>query len=157
MTRRGSLAYYLAAWACGCLFMSLGVWFRGGRAPGFEGASGFLFFYFLSLIFGAFAALLFAFVLRRMAVVLRCGRLWQWLLLGAALGGGLIRALGWLRPWLDRIEQPVARAILSLVSVVATLPPDSFWLAMPAGAATALVLYHIHRAFARREEPCPTR
>ena len=28
MTRRGSLIYYLAAWALGCFFMVLAVWFQ---------------------------------------------------------------------------------------------------------------------------------
>ncbi len=29
MTRRGSIVYYMAAWACGCLFMSVAVWLPG--------------------------------------------------------------------------------------------------------------------------------
>lgn len=153
MTRRGSLAYYLAAWVCGCLFMSLGMWIAGEHAQSFDGASGFLFLYFLSLIFGAFTTLLFAFVLRRMTSVLRYQHLWQWLLLGAVLGGGLVRGLGWLRPVLERAHQPAVRAAVSLVGVVAALPPSAFWVAIPAGAATAFVLYQIHRAFSLREEP----
>ncbi len=28
MTRSGSLAYYLAAWICGCFFMSVLIWLK---------------------------------------------------------------------------------------------------------------------------------
>ncbi len=155
MTRRGSLAYYLAGWVCGCFFMSLGVWLPGQWEhthwmPGLRGTSGFLASYFLSLVCGAFASLLFAFLLRRIARALGWMHLWQWTLLGAALGGLLV----WGLSVAARALEPLAgRAVLLLILVIGVprwFAPQALWTAVPAGAATAVVLGLIQRAFEPR-------
>lgn len=156
MTRRGSLVYYLAAWVCGCLFMSLAVWLPGKWepthwAPGFKGASGFLSFYFLGLIFGAFTVLLFAFLLRRLLTLLRWQRPWQWILAGAGLAELLVWSLGALGRAQETAGLPQVLVIF-LLGGLRTVRPPSIWVNSAVGAATAFVLYHIHRAFQPRPE-----
>jgi len=157
MTRRGSLVYYLAAWVCGCLFMSLAVWLPGKWepthwTPGIRGVSGFLAFYFLGLVFGAFTALLFAFLLRRLVAVLRCRRLWQWILVGAGLAGLLLWGLGAVSRPRGTIAPPADLLLIVLLGGfrAVRLPPT--WLNILVGAATAFVLYFIQSAFEPRPE-----
>jgi hypothetical protein len=152
MTRRGSLIYYLAAWICGCFFVSLSIWLRDlmGPAVGFfslRSAFGLLFFYFYGLAFGAVASLLGAFLLRRVAVHWRWKDGWRWAVAGAVLAPLVVAALGsiWRSAAFHQYKLP------KLVSF-ATYGPGvvleaGVWLAIPSGAATAFVLYCIHRAF----------
>ncbi len=153
MTRRGSLAYYLAAWICGCFFMSAAIWLKdliSGAALQMvtrSGAFGLLFFYFYGLFLGAVTALLGAFLLRRLMMLARWERGWQWTIAGAILAPALVEMLGtWWRHTTLR-AQPAPRW-LSLVAYGPSVVLDSgLWLAIPAGAATAFVLFRIHRAF----------
>jgi len=157
MTRRGSLAYYLAAWICGCVFMGACVWayttIPTGTGPrGFplrENSGLLLFILFYSLLSGAACALLDAFLLRRLTSALRWHGALQWTASGAILAPALIAGLG----ELDRLSGANAAASLSLLGIL-TAGPDmvlavGWWLAIPAGAATAYVLYRIDRAFSR--------
>src|SRR5712692_10812235 len=95
MTRRGSLAYYLAAWVCGCFFMSFGLWlYRDWQSKRWgsdmnSSAGLFVFFYF-GMISGAFTALVFAFLLRRLADLIARQRPWLWMVFGALLAEGLV-------------------------------------------------------------------
>jgi len=156
MTRRGSLAYYLAAWVCGCLFMSVGVWLPGGWesthwTPSFKGAFGFVGSYFLSLVFGAFMTLLFALVLRRLTAILNWERLWQWVLTGAALAPLTVWTLALLGQAAGGREAQLNRWAVMLLLLFLGGPMDVFqrglWVAIPVGVATSCVLYLIHRAF----------
>ena len=152
MTRRGSLVYYLTAWVCGCLFMTLGVWLLGAWesthwAPGFRGTSGFLAFYFLGLIFGAFTLLLFAFLLRRLMRLLGWEHPWQWFLVGGGLAWLLVWGLGALRRVAEPALSPVEFALIFLLGAPSAIHPRLVWVALPVGAATAFVLHLIHRAF----------
>lgn len=151
MTRRGSLAYYLAAWVCGCFFMSATIWMAGALHPTeSRTAALLLYMYFLSLMFGAAMSLLFGFFLRIAAHALAWKHAWPW------LGGGAILA-------------PLLTAFLETIALSQALPGSSWrdwiivpltgtyimnggsrWtalLAAPAGAATAWVLFRIDRAF----------
>jgi hypothetical protein len=156
MTRHGSLAYYLAAWICGCFFMSALVWLKDlASAPlqlaTLKGAAGLLFFCFYGLILGAFASLVGAFLLRRIATSARWMQAWQWALAGAVLAPVVIGLLG---AWWNRVWELAgkARPWLSILAFGPSLILDAgLWLAIPAGDATALVLYRIHRAFAPSE------
>jgi len=160
MTRRGSLAYYLAAWICGCFFMSALVWLKDlASAPHQlatpKGAFGLLFFCFYGLILGVFASLLGAFLLRRIAVAFRWTQAWQWALAGAVLAPVVIGLLGgWWRRVMWHPRAP-PRWLSLMAFGPATVLDAGLWLAIPAGAATALVLYRIHRAFAPQPEPLP--
>ena len=165
MTRRGSIVYYLAAWVCGCLFMSLAIWLPGKWGlthwtPDFRGFSGFLAFYFLGLVFGAFTALLFAFLLRWLVVTLRWKLLWQWTLLGAVVAQVLVWGLGAAGREAEKHISHGARWLFLLVAGPMLIPGGfrtSFaLLTVPVGAVTAFVLCFIHRAFApRADSPQP--
>jgi hypothetical protein len=157
MTRRGSLAYYLAAWICGCFFISAAVWLKDlGNKPvqlvTLTGAAGLLFFYFYGLLLGAIASLVGAFLLRRLMALARWEQGWQWALAGAILAPLLIGALGaWWRhaTW---PAQPGPRWLSLLAYGPSVVLDAGLWLAIPAGAATAFVLYRIHRAFTQQWE-----
>jgi uncharacterized membrane protein len=163
MTRRGSLAYYLVAWVCGCLFMSLAIWLPGQWehthwTPGFQGASGFLFFYFLGLILGAFTALLFAFLLRRLVAALRLKDLWQWALTGAGLAELLVWGLAGLNSVFGSsrfalgMPRPLELLRILLVGALGAVRPPAVRSILAAGAATASVLHLIQRAFEPRAD-----
>jgi hypothetical protein len=144
MTRRGSLAYYLAAIAVGCFAQTVCLWlyyvFTDHPHPGL------LNLYFLSLLTGSFAALMFAFFLR---LVLRFTNLqsgWQGSLAGAVLSLLLVWGAGSFATTFELAQQgPLWMAMLGGPTAVALTSP---WLAIPAGAGTAFVLWRIHRAFA---------
>jgi hypothetical protein len=153
MTRRGSLAYYLAAWIIGCVFMSLAIWLRDapGAAVGplsFRTGFGVLLLCFYGLVFGACAALLGAFLLRRVALWLKWDEPVAWVAAGAGLATLLIALLG---SWGRRLTD--APRLAPKWIQFATFGPKivldaGWWLAIPVGAATAFVLYRIDRAFA---------
>jgi hypothetical protein len=158
MTRRGSLAYYLTAWICGCFFVSFAVWIKSlaGRTPAnvffnLHSAFGLLFFCFFGLLLGFFSSIGGAFVLRLIAAWLRWQRGWQWMLAGAALAPAIIAPLGWLQD--NAVEHH--RELPRIVAMVAYGPSVVFeagaWLAIPSGALTAWVLYRVYMAF----DPAP--
>jgi hypothetical protein len=158
MTRRGSLVYYLTAWVCGCLFMSLGVWLLGTWepthwTPGFRGASGFLAFCFLGLLFGAFTALLFAFLLRRLMRMLGAKHPWQWMLAGAGLACLLVWGLGALRRVAEPAPAPLEFALILLLGAPSAIHPRLVSVALPVGAVTAFVLHSVSRAFEPQPDP----
>ncbi|MGH9730792.1 MAG: hypothetical protein ACRD4A_03765 [Candidatus Acidiferrales bacterium] len=111
-------------------------------------AFSFLVFNFYGLMLGAPTALLVGFLLRRVADLARYRRSWEWMILGAALSAALIGA-SW---FLGRISM-TGRAMASRVVIFFGSGPQivvdsGWWLAVPAGAATAWVLYRVQRAFA---------
>jgi len=154
MTRHGSLAYYLAAWVCGCFFISLAVWLKDLANPGigfisFRSAFGFLIFDFYGMILGVVAALLGGFLLRRAAALAKFRHVWQWIFTGAIVEPVLIFILGSFAKS-AALEQRSLPGWLNLISFgPAVVWKVGLWLAAPAGAATAWVLYRVHRAFAQ--------
>src|ERR1700719_2397403 len=85
MTRRGTLAYYLAAWVIGCFVVSFLQWVGEALGGEIQTASILLTTYFFSLVFGAAAILLFAFLLRRWMRLLGTHAQWAWFVSGGAL------------------------------------------------------------------------
>jgi hypothetical protein len=157
MTRHGSLAYYLAAWVCGCFFMTLGAWFLSGasigqNAPGLRSAAGLLVLYFFGLIFGLFPSLLFAFLLRRVMTGVGAPRLWAWVLAGAALAYPFLAGLGWIGRLPRRFGRPDEFLWALLFAGYRDWPRVVLLAAIPAAAATSAVLFSVHRAFARKIE-----
>ncbi len=145
MTRRGSLVFYLAAVVVGCFCLTVVFWL-GGMVGVYSGVSGFLRLYFLGLIFGSFYAVLFAWILRRLMTRFKCTSAWQWISVGAILPTVLIWVLGPLEriPW-------VGASVLGLfLAGPSVITQSGGWQALPAGAATAYVLYLIQRAFEPR-------
>jgi hypothetical protein len=152
MTRSGSLAYYLAAWICGCFFLALAVWAHAAAAgrstiAGTSGASNLLTVYFFSLVFGFIDSISGGFLLRRLASAARFRRAWQWAVAGAALAPLEVFLLA---RWGDAMKWkpgniPNVWMFLALAPMI--VEREAVWLAAPAGALAALVLYSIHNAF----------
>jgi hypothetical protein len=161
MTRRGSLIYYLAAWALGSFFMVLVVWLRATIGVAHhdllrEGAEGFLSLIFYGYIFGAPTALLFGFILRRIMAALKCKTPTHWAAVGAILAPIVVVALGLASRGAPRIlPQEYASVLFPLVGAENILRVG-WWLAIPAGAATAYYLGRIQRAFAPAPETTPS-
>jgi hypothetical protein len=154
MTRSGSLAYYLTAWICGCFFMSLAVWIKDlfGVAPhnAFSAHSvfGLIFFYFYGLVFGVISALIGAFLLRRLMATLKCITPSHWAAVGAILAPVLIAILGVWGKRMGAGGQGGLRLWRLITYGPMTVFEAGWWLAIPAGAATAYLLCRVQRAFA---------
>ena len=159
MTRSGSLAYYLTAWICGCFFMSLAVWTKdlfgttADNAFSAHSIFGLIFFYFYGLVFGAIAALVGAFLLRRVMAALKCITPGHWAIAGAMLAPVVLTILGL---WGRHIGMGERNGI-SFLRIVLYGPKivvdTGWWLAIPAGAATAYLLCRVQRAFAPQQAP----
>ena len=153
MTRRGSLAYYLAAWICGCSFISLAVWLKDLFGPALDffsmrSAFGLLFFCFYGLLLGAFASFLGAFLLRRVVGLAHWQSGWSWAAAGAVLAPVLIGALGAVSRNAEMSQRTLPRLVWLATYGPGVVLQAGWWLSIPAGAATAFVLFRIHRAFA---------
>lgn len=157
MTRRGSLIYYLSAWILGCFFMSLAIWTKDMMGPthglvSTRSAFGLMFFYFYGLILGALAAFLGAFILRRLMRTVKCKTPSHWAAGGAILTPLVIAALGWLGRHADLAQRPGGRLLALLTTGPKVVLEAGWWLAIPAGAATAYLLCRIERRFAPQPE-----
>ena len=157
MTRRGSLAYYLAAWVIGCFIVSLLVWAWGTRGASSANVSMLLMLYFVALMYGAVDILLFAFLLRRLMRLWGTHRVWAWMLAGAVLGAALTWLLLWLGDTLSRFSPlsgrgPIAYLLLAFWTAPNALRLAGTWQAPIAGAATAVALCLVDRAFNRPAE-----
>ncbi len=160
MTRRGSLAFYMTAVIVGSFFMSATyhVFALATGAPLDHPFRDYFFAYFLTVMLSMLPLLLMAFVLRRLAIAFRWSVPWPWMLCGAALFLALVQALGRLGVALqsDRLVVEWWRMGLTFLlagPMLAILQP--FWLPLPAGTATAFLLYRVHRAFDAKEGTLP--
>jgi hypothetical protein len=149
MTRRGTLAYYLAAWVIGCFVMAFLQWLGQALAGNFQTASILLTTYFFSLIFGAIAILLFAFLLRRSMRLVGTHALWAWFLSGGILAFAEISALIRAQGALLSIRSGAFGEIFfaAVLKAADSLAGRNLWQAPVGGAITALVLCLIDRAF----------
>ena len=158
MTRRGTLVYYLAAWVIGCFVMAFLQWLGDTLAGNFQTASILLTTYFFSLIFGAFAILLFAFLMRRAMRLAGTYALWAWCLSGAIMAfleiEALIRAQGPVLAILLLIHSGASGAVFFAAALEAagSLAGRNLWQAPAGGAITAVVLCLVDRAFAYSSE-----
>jgi hypothetical protein len=163
MTRRGTLAYYFVAIVVGCFFLVLGVTAigEGSLRLSSQGMSDFFLLYFLALVYGSFTMLLFAFLLRRAADWLKWERAVVWVVAGAALAPSLVWALylvwdNLLSRWALVGPQVMWWMIFGGAIGVAEFAHSRLAATVSAGAvgaATALVLHRIHRAFAPGKDP----
>jgi hypothetical protein len=154
MTRRGTLAYYLAAWVIGCFVVAFLQWLGEALAGEIHPASILLTTYFFSLIFGAVAILLFAFLLRRSLRLLKSHALWMWLLAGAVLSLLEILILIHMRNAIlsIRVGEFGEFFFAAVLNAAGTLSGHNLWQAPVDGAITAVVLCIIDRAFARSNQ-----
>ena len=160
MTRRGSLIYYLAAWALGCFFMVVVVWcddliLVSSQDRLREATEGFLTLIVYGYLFGAPTALLFGFFLRRIMLALKCKTPLHWGIAGAILAPLVVVALGLASRNVARVlAQEYASVLFPLVGAENVLRAG-WWLTIPAGAATAYYLGRIERAFSMRPGAAP--
>lgn len=148
MTRRGSIAYYLAAVVCGSFFLSASyyLYFVLGRgASAKDWAKGFLFVYFFTILLGFLPELLGAWLLRRVVTALGWTATWQWLIAGTAVFFALVWGVGQAGLALEQ-QLPLAVKVVLLGAMYVAVSP--LWIPVPAAAATAWVLHRVHRAFA---------
>jgi len=152
MTRRGTLVYYLAAWILGCFFMSALVWIKDTYAatmnhPFADFAFGLLYFSFFGFISGAAAALLAAFLLRRLMMALKCKTPSHWAIAGSILTPAIVGLLGIWGRYVEMQAGPGMRVLELVTFGPKTVLEAGWWLGVPAGAATAFLLCRIQRAF----------
>jgi hypothetical protein len=154
MTRRGTLAYYLAAWVIGCFVVSFLLWLGEALKGEIHTASILLTTYFFSLVFGAVAMLLFAFLLRASMGLLATHALWVWLISGAVLAFLEIFALIHTQSALLSIRSGEFGEIFfaAVLNAADSLSGRNLWQAPVDGALTAAVLCLVDRAFTRPNE-----
>jgi hypothetical protein len=161
MTRRGSLIYYLAAWALGCFFMVLAVWcenmiLTSSQDLMREATEGFLTLIVYGYLFGAPTALLFGLLLRRIMLALKCKTSMHWAVAGAILAPLVVVALGLgSRRAAHLLPSDYVAILFPLVGAENVLRAG-WWLTIPAGAATGYYLGRIQRAFAPQPETAPS-
>ncbi len=156
MTRRGSLAYYLAGVVCGSFFYTLAhfVTARPNRGIGTSWAGGLLEAFFIGTIFGWFPQIVAAFLLRRVSVPLRWSEAWHWVVGGAGIFLLVFVVLGVLGAAIDQRTGGLGYGRWAQILFgQATLSVRSgIWQGLAAGAATSFVLYRVHRSFLPAEE-----
>jgi hypothetical protein len=161
MTRRGSLIYYLAAWALGCFFMVLAVWCQNLILTSSqdwmrEATEGFLALIFYGYLFGAPTALLFGLLLRRIMLALKCKTPMHWAIAGGILAPVVVVVLGiGSRRAAHLLPSDDAAILFPLVGAENVLRAG-WWLTIPAGFATGYYLGRIQRAFAPQPETAPS-
>jgi hypothetical protein len=157
MTRRGTLAYYLAAWVIGCFIVSLLAWAWAARNESSANVAMLLILYFVALAYGAADVLLFAFLLRRLMRLWGTHGIWIWMLAGAGLATGLLWLLLWSGDALTRVsplsgQGPIAYLLLAFWTAPNALRLAGIWQAPIGGAVTGVVLCLVDRAFNRPVE-----
>ncbi len=154
MTRRGSIAYYLAAVVCGSFFLAVSyfLYFQAAGSDSKQWGRDLLFLYFFGVLFAALPLVLGAWLLRRVVARLNWKQGWQWLLTGTAIFLAVVWVLGRTGVALVDADVPGTMALMPILGgpMFATLYP--LWVPLPASAATAATLFLVHRAFA---EPAP--
>src|SRR4051812_12342170 len=143
MTRRGTLAYYLAAWVVGCFVVSLMAAIfvdPGAESAPVDGPARLLILYFLALLYGAADILLFAFLLRRVMRLFSSYNLIIWMIAGAVLGAAAVRILLGAGDALVGMSPLTGRGLISFFLLMFWTAPNALrlagiWQAPVAGAA----------------------
>lgn len=159
MTRRGTLIYYLTAWAIGCFSVTLSIWIKDLITSGFpvqDRAFALLAVAFYAMVFGAALSLLGGFLLRKLMGALKCRTPLHWAVVGAVVAPALVAAFafaGRKSAALVPSDASLLGAILEVVGFVFffganAVTTQGWWLAVPAGAVTAYFLGRVERAFA---------
>ncbi len=157
MTRHGTLAYYLAAWVCGCFFMSTAIFLRFTLDPhrdvplSLHGAvDNFWLFSFVGWIFGFGISLVGGFIMRRLAKALHLRSTQAWMIAGAVLAPAIVLAFGSVGRALQTSTSKLASAFQYAFGQAGCVILDSgWWLAIPVGALAALILFRVDRAFGK--------
>ena len=159
MTRRGTLAYYLAAWVIGCFVVSFLQWTSDAIAGDFRPASALLTTYFFSLVFGAVAVLLFSSLLRLSMRLLGTHNLLAWPLTGGLLA--LVLVVGFFHAQGALVSfrsSPLGEILIGVALKAAdALQGRNLWQVPVDGALTGLVLCLVDRAFSGADKPAEPR
>ncbi len=155
MTRHGTLAYYLAAWVCGCFFMSTAIFLRFTLDPhrdvplSLHGAvTNFWLFTFVGLIFGIGISLVGSFLMRRLMNAFHLRSTSAWMISGAMLAPIIVLAFGSIGRALLTSPSKIAAAYQFVFGQAGCVILDSgWWLTIPVGALAALILFRVDRAF----------
>ena len=161
MTRRGTLAYYLAAWVIGSTSVALMLWIIGARSGETLSAPVLLRINFLSLIFGAPGALAFGLLLRLLMRWWGTHAVWKWLVTGAWLAVVPVMILV---PVYERYSRSMnfdpgspGFVLALLLAGPGLLSHAGLWQVPIEGAVTASVLCLVDRAFDREDTPADTK
>ena len=160
MTRRGSLAYYLASWICGGLFLTVAMYVQERSSPSGMGigptgaGAAILTTYFLILIFCAFLSVIFAFLLRVTMDRLHAESIWAWILAGVVLSMPLTWGVRWASRATDAagVQGAPRQIAVFLFLGVRGIAEHHPLLGLPAAGLNAAVLFLIHRAFTQKTE-----
>jgi len=161
MTRRGSLAYYLAAWVYGSFFFAAARFVAAPKSLDYlltPDTRGFLAAVFFVLAYGWLFTLGLALLLRWLAKVLQWGSALPWSVCGGALAllfaliftffpENLTARSGWLRFLSELFSLNSANGVPRNFQTALTVLSTAL-----AGTATAYVLFRIDRAFAAPKE-----
>ncbi len=137
--------------------MSLAVWIKdlfgvaADNAFSAHSVFGLIFFYFYGLVLGVIAALTVAFLLRRVMAALKCITASHWAMVGPILAPALIAILGAWGKHMGIDGQGGMRVLRLITYGPMTVFEAGWWLAIPAGAATAYLLCRVQRAFAPQQ------
>jgi len=158
MTRRGSIAYYLAAVVCGSFFLAVSyygslLWTGASRQ---NWGRDFLFIYVITIPLALLPQLLSAWLLRRLAWRV-APRSWPvWLAAGTIIWLAVLWSVGQVGAAVEQIRPSPAWVNLKVVVMFLLVGPmyasqQPLWIPVPAAAATAWVVFLVHRAF--EEQP----
>jgi hypothetical protein len=115
-----------------------------------------MYFYFFSLMLGFVPTLFIAFLLRHAAALLGRQNVAIWIVAGAIIPASLVAIVGgWARnamavPHSGTFPEALVSALAGGLVLASA---EGWWLTVPAGAATAYILYRIDRAFAPQSSP----
>ena len=130
-------------------------WLRGAWSQGQFVDVGFLAMCFFGLILGAVPSLLFGWMLRRLMRIFSTEQFWCWI----SAGAGLALLLMWILGSLGHLFGDPRLLPYSalpfwpfLVVGPVSILEAGIWAAFPVGAATAAVLFAVHRAFSQEPE-----
>lgn len=157
MTRSGSIAYYLAAVVCGSFFLAASYYgfFLWTGASSRNWGRDFLFIYVITIPLALLPQLLSAWLLRRLALRVAPRSLPVWLAAGTVIWLAVLWSVGQLGAAVQAIRAPAALpdakvAVMFLLVGPMYASQQPLWIPMPAAAATAGVLFLVHRAFEER-------
>ena len=160
MTRRGSIAYYFAGIVCGSFFLAASYYgfLLSTGASSRQWGRDFLYIYFITIPLALLPQLFSAWLLRRIAARLAPRSLPVWLVCGALAWLAVFWSVGQLGVAVNQLRPQGAWTNLKVAVMFVLVGPmfavqQPLWIPLPAAAATAWVLFLVHRAFELQDHP----
>jgi hypothetical protein len=159
MTRRGSIAYYLAGIVCGSFFLAASYYgfFLWTGASSQHWGRDFLYIYMLTIPLALLPQVLGAWALRRLARRFAWRSLALWLVVGPLIWLGVLWVIGQLGVAVQATRGTPGWYYAKLAAMFVLVGPmyavqQPLWIPLPAAVATAWVLFTVHRAFEEQPE-----